>query len=114
MLTGFRVVGYTPSMTTTAVCITTDCPTCEGAGEIGTRQDYWGNWETETCRTCHGVGIISVEEAAAYRAALCPHGVHEDAPTLCWPCRTIRVVEMQAADSWKAATRGGWDAEPPW
>lgn len=32
------------------------CVTCEGAGEIGVRQDYWGNWETEQCRDCNGTG----------------------------------------------------------
>lgn len=33
-----------------------ECPTCEGGGEVGTRQDYWGNWDTRTCPTCAGTG----------------------------------------------------------
>lgn len=111
---------YAESMTTTAtpvpVCITTDCLVCEGAGEVGTRQDYWGNWETETCRLCSGVGILSVEAAAEYRAAICAHGVHADEDRLCWGCvgdRERIAAEMKMADPWKAATVGGWDQPAP-
>lgn len=30
-----------------------ECPDCDG-GEVGTRQDYWGNWDTVTCPRCDG------------------------------------------------------------
>lgn len=32
------------------------CPSCDGQGEIGTSQDYFGQWHTETCRDCQGSG----------------------------------------------------------
>lgn len=37
------------------------CKACDGAGEVGTRQDYWGNWDTETCRLCQGEGQVTAE-----------------------------------------------------
>lgn len=33
-----------------------DCTECGGSGEIGTHQDYFGNWETKPCRHCKGYG----------------------------------------------------------
>jgi DnaJ-class molecular chaperone len=35
-----------------------DCPRCNGSGEIGTSQDYFGNWNTKTCRHCDGTGEV--------------------------------------------------------
>lgn len=34
-----------------------DCTECRGEGEIGVRQDHWGNWETKTCWRCQGYGV---------------------------------------------------------
>ena len=33
-----------------------ECPACDGQGEIGVSQDYYGNWNIETCRDCGGLG----------------------------------------------------------
>lgn len=38
---------------------TFECPKCQGGGEIGTTQDYFGNWDSETCRYCGGSGVVS-------------------------------------------------------
>lgn len=40
-----------PVLTAPAVC-----NACAGAGEVGTHQDYWGNWETARCHPCGGTG----------------------------------------------------------
>lgn len=48
----------------------TPCIACDGSGEIGTRQDYFGNWDTEQCRCCRGEGEITSERAAEWRALL--------------------------------------------
>lgn len=45
----------------------TICPTCDGAGEVGVRQDYYGNWDTEQCGDCHGEGEIFVPDEPACR-----------------------------------------------
>lgn len=104
---------YDRAAGTCTICTWVTCPTCEGAGEVGTRQDYWGNWDTETCRPCNGTGDVDVLELAEYRAECCPHGVHCFAPILCWECSREQAAENALADAWKATTRGGWDAPPP-
>lgn len=46
------------------------CAECNGQGEIGTSQDYFGNWNTRECRCCQGHGEITTERAADWRALL--------------------------------------------
>lgn len=42
---------------------TVPCPACDGKGERGVSQDYFGNWNTEQCRLCDGEGEISQADA---------------------------------------------------
>lgn len=81
------------------------CPTCGGGGEVGTRQDYWGNWETDLCRTCRGDGVLAADHALHLLDELDPPPVRRTAPAL-----------TAADDPW--ALPPGWpadarDVEPP-
>lgn len=53
-------------MTAVAVCVLITCRDCGGGGEVGTRQDYWGNWDTERCGMCRGEGMVSEQRIAEW------------------------------------------------
>lgn len=59
---------YPLSETATNDCV--PCPCCEGDGQIATRQDYWGNWDSEQCRWCDGEGETTPERATDWHALL--------------------------------------------
>lgn len=62
------------------------CRACQGQGEIGTRQDYWGNWDTETCRDCQGTGQTDDRCAHCEEPTLADELVDLDGQECCLPC----------------------------
>lgn len=54
-------------MTAVTVHLTVPCPYCQGAGENGTHQNYWGAWETEQCQACDGTGEVTHDRAEQIR-----------------------------------------------
>lgn len=116
------------------------CPECDGAGELS-RCVYDGshgcshvNDPAWTCPTCGGCGAATAAEVAAFHAARCEHGVHEDDPAGCLPCRNAAYRctcgpdhtgeapdcrpdcpqhgERSVPDPWATAA-GAWTDEPP-
>ena len=43
------------------------CPSCDGQGERGISQDYWGNWNTKQCWACDGMGEVTPDDAIDIR-----------------------------------------------
>jgi DnaJ-class molecular chaperone len=67
---------------------TSTCRACHGAGEVGTRQDYWGNWETETCRDCRGTGETDDRCSHCEELTLADELAALDGQDVCLPCLT--------------------------
>lgn len=51
-------------MSSVPVCVFVTCPECGGDGEVGVRQDHWGDWDTEPCWVCRGHGTTSEQRIA--------------------------------------------------